>query len=123
MDTLKLYLKLLKFMYAQFNSGNNDSGHGELIHELITKFERNSAENRIGDPDDQIGAVSYLLKNGWIDAVDINGKKLSNARTAYVIGRMLPTEKGNSYLKQGKIDRANTIASISGTFLGKLLKR
>ena len=32
-----------------------------------------------------------------IDAVDTSGRSLSNARTAYVMGRMLPTEKGNTY--------------------------
>jgi hypothetical protein len=123
MDTLKLYRNLLKFMYDQFNKGNNDSGHGELIQVLIENFERTSAENRIGDDaQDQIGAVSYLLKNGWINAVDISGRSISNARTAYVIGRMLPTEKGKNYLQQGSIEKANTIASVSGTFLGKFFK-
>jgi hypothetical protein len=90
---------------------------------LIENFERTSAENRIGDDaQDQIGAVSYLLKNGWINAVDISGRSISNARTAYVIGRMLPTEKGKNYLQQGSIEKANTIASVSGTFLGKFFK-
>jgi len=122
MDTLKLYRKLLKYMYDEFNSGNNASGHGEHIQVLIDHFERVSAENRIGDAHDQIGAVSYLLKNGWIEAVDTNGRQISNARGAYVMGRMLPTEKGVNYLKQGRIETANTLASVLGTFFGKLFK-
>jgi len=122
MDTLKLYRKLLKHMYDEFNNGNNASGHGEFIHVLISEFERISAENRIGGAHDQIGAVSYLLKNGWIDAVDTSGRSLFNARTAYVMGRTLPTEKGKNYLQHGNIEKADTIASVSGTFLGKFFK-
>lgn len=122
MNTLKLYRKLLKYMYDEYNNGNNASGHGEHIQILINQFQRSSRENRIGDAHDQIGAVSYFLKNGLIDAVDTSGNKISNSMTAYTYGRMLPTQKGIDYIRLGHIQTAEAVASVSGTFFGKLFK-
>jgi hypothetical protein len=109
-------------MYDEFNKGNNASGHGERIQVLIDHFERSSQGERIGDAHDKIGAVRYFLKNGLVDAVDTLGNKINNPRTAYTIGRMQPNQKGLDYLHQKRIGVANTIASVSGTFLGKFLK-
>jgi hypothetical protein len=109
-------------MYDEFNSGNNASGRGERIHVLVDHFESNSQGERIGDAHDKIGAVRYFLNNNLIDAVDTLGKKITNPRTAYTYGRMLPNQRGQEYLHQMKIGTANAIASVSGTFLGKFFK-
>lgn len=123
MNTLRNYDKLLKFMYDEFNRGNNASGHGERIQVLIDRFERSSPDNRIGvDAHDKIGAVSYFLRHGLIEAVDTRGNRIDKRMTAYNIGRMQPTEKGQNYLQQKRVVVANAVASVSGTFFGKLIK-
>ena len=122
MGTLKTYDKLLKFMYDEFNKGNNASGHGERIQVLISQFQRSPSGERIGDAHDQIGAVSYFLKYGLIDAVDTIGNRISKPRTAYTMGRMQPTEKGRHYLHEKRLKVADDVASVSGTFLGKFFK-
>lgn len=122
MNTLKIYNKPLKFMYNEFNKGNNESGYGEHIQVLIEHFERSSHDNRIGDAHAKIGAVRYFLKYGLIDAVDTLGNKITNPMTAYTIGRMQPTQKGQEYFQQRLIGTADAVASVSGTFFGKLLK-
>ena len=120
-NTLTKYDKLLKFMYDEYDRGNNASGHGERIQVLIAQFER-SQGIRIGDAHDQMGAVSHFLRNGLIDAVDTLGNKITNPLRAYTIGRMQPTQRGRDYLQQKRIGTANAVASVSGTFLGKFLK-
>jgi len=121
-STLKKYDKLLKFMYDEFDRGNNASGHGEYIQVLIRHFESNSQDNRIGNAYDQIGAVHYLVENGLIDASDNYGNKITMPMTAFHIGRMQPTEKGREYLQQKRIGVANAVASVLGTFFGKFTK-
>ncbi len=122
MSTLKNYDKLLKFMYDDFNRGNNASGHGEHIQTLIDRFERSSQGDRIGDALDKVGATRYFLKNGFIDALDTRGDKITSYIAAYSKGRMQPTEEGQNYLQQKRRSAANTAVSVSGTFLGKLIK-
>jgi len=122
MNTLRNYDKLLKYMYDEFNRGNNASGYGEHIQVLIGHFENSSRGNRIGDANDQVGAVKYFLDNGFINALDTLGNRIISPREAYTYGRMQPTEKGKNYLQQKRIGAANTIASVLGTFFGRLIK-
>ena len=122
MKTLNKYDKLLKFMYGEFNRGNDASGYGEHIRVLIDHFECNSQDNRIGDALDKIGVVRYYFRDGLIDAVDTLGKKITEPTKAYSIGRMQPTQKGRDYLQQRQMYTINAVASASGTLLGKLLK-
>ena len=121
MNTLKIYDNLLKFMYGEFKRGNNASGYGEYIQILIKHFERDSQDNRIGDAHAQIQAVGYFLKNGWIEAVDISGNKITNPMTAYTTGRMQPTQLGRYYLQQRQLNAVtkviNTIAEAFGRFV------
>lgn len=121
MNTLNIYNKLLRFMYDEFNRGSNASGYGH-IRILIAHFERSSQGERIGTAYAKIGAVRYFLKNGFIDAVDTHGNKITNPLRAYAIGRMQPTQKGQDYLHQIRLGTANAVASVSGTFLGEFFK-
>jgi hypothetical protein len=121
-STLKKYDRLLKFMYDEFNRGENASGYGEYIQVLIQRFERSSQDNRIGNAHDQIGAVRYLVNKGLIDAVDVRGNRITIPQTAYLYGRMQPTIKGQEYLQQKRIGLANAVASVLGTFFGKFIK-
>jgi hypothetical protein len=121
-STLKTYNKLLKFMYDEFNRGRNASGMGEYIQVLIQRFERSSRGDRIGNAYNQIGAVRHLIDNGLIDAVDSRGNRITRARDAYLHGRMQPTIKGEDYIQQKRMGAANVVASVLGTFVGKVAK-
>jgi hypothetical protein len=121
-NKLKIYDRLLKYMYDEYNAGHNASGHGEYVRVLVAHFERISESNRIGDAHAKRAAVDYLHKNGWISVVDILGNQIRNSIIAYGSGRMQPTQKGRDYLQQKRIDAANAIASVSGTFWGKFLR-
>ena len=122
MSTLKTYNKLLKFMYDEFNRGRNASGMGEYIQVLIQHFERSSRGGRIGNAYDQMGAVRHFVDNGLIDAVDSKGNRITRARDAYLYGRMQPTIKGEDYIQHKRMGAANAVASVLGTFVGKVAK-
>lgn len=121
-ETTAKYDKLLKFLYDEYDRGHNASGYGERVSVLVQHFERSSQQNRIGDALEQMAAVSYLHDSGWIDLVDTLGNTITNPIRAFTIGRMKPTPKGRDYLQHKRIDSANTVASVSGTFFGKLFK-
>ena len=122
MNTLKKYDKLLKFMYDEFNKGNNASGHGERIQVLMNSFERISDGNRIGDAKKKIGTVSHFLRNGWIVAVDTLGNEITNPRRAFTIGRMQPTQRGREYLEEKKISTVTRVASAIAEVIGRFFK-
>ena len=119
MKTFNNYDKLLQFMYTEYNKQR----HGKRVHVLVLHFERQSIENRIGNANDKKAAVAYLHKNGWIEIVNNHGEKITDSTEAYSIGMMEPTQKGREYLRQKRIDIADAIASVSGTFLGKLFRK
>jgi len=122
MNKLKLYDRLLKYMYDEYNAGHNASGHGEHVSVLVNHFEGISESNRIGDAHEKKAAVNYLLKNGWISVVDILGNPITNSTSAYVSGRMQPTEKGWEYLQQRRINAVTKIASSVAEVLGRFFK-
>ncbi len=122
MSTSKKYDELLKFMYDEFNSGKNASGHGEYIQVLISHFQSKSEDNRLGNVYDQEGAVRHFIRNGLIAAVDVQGNIITRARDAYLHGRMQPTIKGQKYLQEKRMGVANAVASVLGTFFGKFIK-
>ena len=66
MNKLKIYDELLRYMYDEYNKGHHAAGHGEYVKVFISRFERTSGSNRIGNAHEQKAAVDYLRKNGWI---------------------------------------------------------
>jgi len=122
MKTTTKYDRLLKYMYEEYDKGHHAHGYGEYLRVLVSHFERISQTNRIGDAHAQMAAVNYLRKNGWLDAVDILGNNIIDHLRAYNTGRMQPTPKGREYLQQKRMYTANAVASVFGTFFGKLFK-
>lgn len=109
-------------MYNEFNKGNNASGHGEYMQVLIQQFQRSPQGERIGNANAQVGAVRYFLQNGFINAIDTSGNRITNPLSAYTHGRMQPTQEGQEFLQNKVLGTANAVASVSGTFLGKFFK-
>ena len=117
------YDRLLMYMYDEWDTGHNDHKHGERVRVLVERFERNSPKNRIGNSNDKKTAITYLHDNSLIDVVDTTGKKITDLDQVYGTGRMKPTKNGREYLEKMQTDNANKIASDSGTFLSKILRK
>jgi hypothetical protein len=85
------YEKLMEFIYGEYDKSNNFHGHGEYASVLVARFQRSSGI-RFGEARAQLAAASYLLNQGWIEMVSIDGRRLSGVLD--VASRIQPTRMG-----------------------------
>ena len=94
------YKKLMEFIYDQYDKSDAFKGHGEHASVLVQQFQRSSGI-RFGDANAQKSAMSYLLKQGWIEIVSIDGTRLGGA-FYYSKSRIKPTPEGIQLVEEGR---------------------
>jgi hypothetical protein len=125
MKIIDNYEKLLGFICDEFNNNETFQSRGEHASVLVQRFSRSTGV-RFGDANSQKAAINYLLDQGFVEIVSINGIRMGGV-FYYSHSRIKPTLKGIDFIKQkrspGRIVQkiAPTLAEITGRFLKGIL--
>lgn len=127
MKVSEKYEKLMEFVYDEYDKGDTFKGHGEPAMVLVQRFQR-FLGIRLGDAGAQKAAMNYLLKQGWIEIVSIDGTSLGGT-FYYSHSRIKPTPDGIEHVEHRRqpgqvlLKATDSAAEIIGRglkgFLGK----